>query len=213
MNTWNSTLMLATRANHDIKMLTNGEGTQDIAFYITSYTAKNQQRSSNTTALLAKSYAFHPKNRDRLNQDYRAVNKRLIERCANTLAREQELSAPEVISYLMGWGDRYISHQFQPLYFSSVISLLKKVWPVLDKPTLVAVLIFHLLITDSVLLLVSFWAMLRSISECSTENESSPAVSEEVRARLFPFCLKMVIKLLIVRQSLLLCSFQKENYI
>lgn len=50
--------MMATRANHDIKLLTNGEGTRDIAFYITSYTAKNQHQSSNISALLAKGYAF-----------------------------------------------------------------------------------------------------------------------------------------------------------
>ena len=32
---------------------------------------------------------------------------------ARMRTREQELSAPEVVSYVMGWGDRYIYHQFQ----------------------------------------------------------------------------------------------------
>ncbi|KAG1751263.1 uncharacterized protein EDB91DRAFT_1078082 [Suillus paluster] len=54
LNNWNLTILLATRSNHDIKLITNGDGTKHIA------------------------------------------------------CREQEFSAPEVVSYLMGGGDRYI---------------------------------------------------------------------------------------------------------
>lgn len=131
MNAWNPILMLATRANHDVKLLTNGEDTRDIAFYITCYAAKNQNKTSNSSALLAKTYAYQNRT-PLLNESVvRDVNRRLIERCANTLAREQELSAPEVVNYIMGWGDRYISHQFQSIYFASITSLLKRTWPVL----------------------------------------------------------------------------------
>lgn len=133
MNTWNPVLLQCLRANHDIKLISNGEDTKDLSFYITTYTAKNQQHSSNTSALLAKTYSF---NSSRLaSRDVNSVhdlNKRLIQRCANSLSREQELSAPEVISYIMGWGDRYISHRFEHIHFGSVIHLLKKVWPMLD---------------------------------------------------------------------------------
>lgn len=128
MNAWNPSLLLSTRANHDVKLLTNGEATRDISFYIMSYTAKNQQRSSNTSALLAKTYSYTKGSRTMNASDPRNMNRRLIERCANTLAREQEFSAPEVISYIMGWGDRFISHQFQTIYFSAVISLIKRTW-------------------------------------------------------------------------------------
>ncbi|KAG8216549.1 hypothetical protein J3R82DRAFT_6697, partial [Butyriboletus roseoflavus] len=53
----------------------------------------------------------------------------LIQRCANSLSRDQEFSTPKVVSYLMNWGDRYISHHFKPLYMSSVIAMLKQVYP------------------------------------------------------------------------------------
>lgn len=86
------------------------------------------------SALLVKTYTF---NCSQLSSgDVNTVhdlNKRLIQRCANSLSREQEISAPEVISYIMGWGDQYISHRFKHLHFGSVIHLLKKVWPMLDK--------------------------------------------------------------------------------
>jgi len=45
--------------------------------------------------------------------------------CANALSCQQEFSALEVVSYLVGWGDRYISHHFKTLHWYSVVSLLK----------------------------------------------------------------------------------------
>ncbi|KAF8124058.1 hypothetical protein EV363DRAFT_1178411 [Boletus edulis] len=134
MNAWNPWLLNCIRANHDIKFLANGEATKNLSFYITTYAAKNQQRSSNASALLAKAFMY--KTRSLSEKEVTTVqqlNRRLVQRCANTLTREQELSAPEVISYLMGWGDRYISHQFVPIHFNSVIRHLKSTWPSLNE--------------------------------------------------------------------------------
>jgi hypothetical protein len=65
------------------------------------------------------------------HSDLTLLNKRLIQRCANTLTRQQELSAPEVVSYLMGWGDRFISHHFETIHWFTVVDLLKKSYPIL----------------------------------------------------------------------------------
>jgi hypothetical protein len=128
INNWNPTIMQCIRANHDIKLITNGAETRDISFYISQYVAKRQTKSSNTSALLAKKLAFH-KTREHYNSDISRLNKRLLQRCANTLSREQEFSAPEVISYLMGWGDRYISHYFVNIYWSGVMGLIRNEFP------------------------------------------------------------------------------------
>jgi hypothetical protein len=88
-----------------------------------NYVAKKRKASSNTSALLAKTFTFHHAS-ERRNFDLVAANKKLIQQCMNTLSREQELSAPEVTSYLMGWGDRYISHHFKTIPWFSVVSLL-----------------------------------------------------------------------------------------
>ena len=128
LNNWCPPLMQCIRANHDIKLITNGSETRDISFYITLYVAKRQARSSNTSALLAKKLAFH-KLKERYNSDIPRLNKRLLQRCANTLTREQEFSAPEVISYLMGWGDRFISHHFVTIYWLAILLLLKNKYP------------------------------------------------------------------------------------
>jgi len=65
---------------------------------------KKQNVSSNTSALLAKTPVFHHSN-EKASHDLSALNKKMIQQCANSLSQQQELSAPEVISYLMGWGD------------------------------------------------------------------------------------------------------------
>jgi len=130
LNNWNPTILLATRSNHDCKLITNGEGTKHIAWYISSYAAKRQQHSCNASALLAKTVAYHRRD-EAHNSDIRTLNKRLLQRCANALSREQEFSAPEVVSYIMGWGDHYVSHPFQTIHWSSVTALLKRSFPFL----------------------------------------------------------------------------------
>ncbi|KAI9435941.1 hypothetical protein H4582DRAFT_2112183 [Lactarius indigo] len=129
-NNWNPTILQCLRSNHDIKLITNGVETKDIAWYITHYVAKKQKNSSNASALVAKTLAFH-RARDTAKTDLLSQNKMLIQRCGNALSREQELSAPEVISYLMGWGDRFVSHRFETIHWHSVVRLLKKAYPML----------------------------------------------------------------------------------
>lgn len=128
INSWCPAIMQCIRANQDIKLITSGAETMDISFYISMYVAKRQANSSNASALLAKKVAFHKK-RERYNTDVATLNKRLLQRCANTLTREQEFSGPEVASYLMGWGDRFISHFFVTIYWSAVARQIKNAYP------------------------------------------------------------------------------------
>ena len=45
--------------NHDTKLLTNGDATMKVAWYITKYMTKQQQKCLNQSALLAEGLAFH----------------------------------------------------------------------------------------------------------------------------------------------------------
>ena len=38
---------------------------------------------------------------------------------------KQEIAAPLVISYLMGWGDVYRSHHYTPVYWSTFVCVLR----------------------------------------------------------------------------------------
>jgi hypothetical protein len=91
-------MILTLRANHDTKLIMSGPETKTLTWYITNYAAKKQQRSSNVSALLAKHVAFHTAE-EKSRNDLTDINKRLIQRCANTLTRDREFSSPEIMSY------------------------------------------------------------------------------------------------------------------
>ncbi|KAH6906301.1 hypothetical protein BKA70DRAFT_1372848 [Coprinopsis sp. MPI-PUGE-AT-0042] len=105
LNSWNPAIIDNLRCNHDLKLL-----------LATSLLARiKQQRSSNTTAILAKQ-GRRPDSHNR--------NKRLLERCANALTKERD--------YLMGFGDRYTSHTYAPIYWERADAALKQQFPSLD---------------------------------------------------------------------------------
>lgn len=140
LNNWCPPILQCVRANHDIKLITNGEDTKDIAWYITNYYTKGSKKSSNISALLAKTFVYHKRDNQQ-SMDLTRINKRLIQQCGNTLSRQQELSAPEVVNYLMGWDDRFISHHFETIHWQSARDLLIKTFPILREETYVRALI------------------------------------------------------------------------
>ncbi|KIP02487.1 hypothetical protein PHLGIDRAFT_16514 [Phlebiopsis gigantea 11061_1 CR5-6] len=81
------------------------------SFYVTGYAAKKQGKNYNLSALMADGYTYHV---DHPHPEYtnnlRRKQSLLLSLLVNTVNREQELSAPMVMSYLMGWGDVYRSH-------------------------------------------------------------------------------------------------------
>lgn len=133
LNNWNPWIMRCLRANHDVKLIMNGAETCVLVLYTTNYAFKKQSRSSNTSALLADTLAFHS---NLLTADSIVVqdallhhNKRLLQRCAHSLLSQREFSGPEIISYLMGWGDRFESHVYVPFYVDGAIRALKQAFP------------------------------------------------------------------------------------
>ena len=135
INAWSPPLLLNARCNNDIKFLTNGGDTKNITFYVTSYAAKKQGKNHNMSAIMAQGFAYHldhPK--PAYVDDLRDQHRLLLFRLVNTINREQELAAPMVMSYLMGWGDVFRSHTYTPIYWSSVVGALCKMFPELRAP-------------------------------------------------------------------------------
>ena len=129
LNNWNPTIMRTIRANHDTKLIIGGDSqTATLTFYITNYATKKQQRSSNASALLAKQLAYIRKE-EHTQTDLNKLNKKLIQSCANSLSRDQEFSAPEIISYIMGWPDVYLSHQYVTIFWEAAVCALKRTFP------------------------------------------------------------------------------------
>jgi len=109
----------------------------NITFYITSYQTKKQGQNYNISAVLAKGYAYHAKQTMYL-ESLCDQHQLLLFQLMQTINCEQELAAPMMMSYLMGWEDTYRSHHYTPIYWSSFISSLLKVFPELTKRNNVA---------------------------------------------------------------------------
>ena len=130
VNGWSPHVLLNARCNNDIKLLTNGGDTKNITFYVTSYAAKKQGKNHNMSAIMAQGFAYHLDNpKAAYVDDLRDQHRLLLFRLVHTINREQELAAPMVISYLMGWGDVFRSHTYTPIYWSSVAGALCKAFP------------------------------------------------------------------------------------
>jgi hypothetical protein len=134
VNAWNPGVLLNARCNNDVKLLTNGGDTKNVTYYVTSYAAKKQGATYNLASVLAKGFNNHeahpsPKYIDQLKERSRL----LIFRLVHAINREQELAAPMVMSYLMGWGDKYQSHTYSPIYWSVFVAEIVKAYPNLRK--------------------------------------------------------------------------------
>lgn len=135
INAWCPAILLNARCNNDIKFLTNGSNTKNITFYVTSNVAKKQGKNHNMSAIMAQGFAYHldhPK--PEYVDDLKDQHCLLLFRLVNTVNHEQELAAPMVMPYLMGWGEVFRSHTYAPIYWMSVVTMLYKTFPELHIP-------------------------------------------------------------------------------
>ena len=106
----------------------NREDTQHISFYISDYVAKKQNWSYNLSAIMAKGYVFHLRklNECAVNpiQDIQDQHRLMLFHIVNAINHQQEIAAPMVIPYLMGWGDTYHSHHYIPIYWFTFVNFL-----------------------------------------------------------------------------------------
>ena len=120
VNGWIPSVLINGRCNNNGKLLTNGRDTKNITFYVSSYAAKKQGRSYNLSSIMATTYAYHLRYpNDAYIDNIRFEQNALLRRITNAINREQEIAAPMVMSYLMGWGDTFCTHHYSPVYWSS----------------------------------------------------------------------------------------------
>lgn len=130
VNGWIPGILVNVRCNNDGKLLTNGGDTRNITFYTTVYAAKKQGKHHNLSAILAEGFSYNLEHPNPLYMDsIRDQQRLLLFRLVHAINREQELGAPMVISYLMGWGDVYHSHTYSPIFWSSFVGFLLRKFP------------------------------------------------------------------------------------
>ncbi|CAF3984286.1 unnamed protein product [Rotaria sordida] len=117
INNFNEYLIAACRCNMDIKFIWSGSDAKALVYYITDYVTKMSLSFHDTFALVQKCITSFKNLSDQTDKESAIERSRkLVLRCYNTLASQQELSGVQVASYLMNWDDHYTTHKFQGLY-------------------------------------------------------------------------------------------------
>ena len=125
LNGYSPAILICLRCNNDIKFVLYGSETKNIGWYLTNYQNKDPSKTYNMSALLGSALTYHHQHLPQL-ESIREQNRLLIYRCFNTLNRQAELSGPQVMSYLMNWGDTFTSHQYVSVYWSQLSHTLKE---------------------------------------------------------------------------------------
>ncbi|KIO00044.1 hypothetical protein M404DRAFT_153575 [Pisolithus tinctorius Marx 270] len=133
INNYCPLILTNLRCNNDIKINTNGKDTKDVTFYVTAYAMKKQKKSHNLSVLMASALAYH-KN-DPWYEDIHERNRLLLYCCINVINREAELSGPQVVAYIMGYGNMFKSHNYAPLYTSALFTAIRQMFPGLSTTT------------------------------------------------------------------------------
>ena len=117
INNFNEYLIAACRSNMDIKFIWSGNDAKALVYYITDYVTKMSLSFHDTFSLVQKGIAsFQNASQQTSSESAIEKSRKLVLRCYNTLASQQELSGVQVASYLMNWGDHYTTHKFQGLF-------------------------------------------------------------------------------------------------
>jgi hypothetical protein len=118
VNNFNLTIIEAIRCNMDVKFIGSGASAKAVLYYITDYITKSQLKSH--IAFAALELAVKKLGEQNKREDETTIRaKRLLQKCAYAMISHQELSAQQVCSYLLEFGDHYTSHEFRNLYWTA----------------------------------------------------------------------------------------------
>lgn len=127
INNFNEYIISACRSNMDIKYIFSGSDAKALVYYITDYVTKSSLSFHDTLSLVLKAVQCFEKQKISadVNANVEEKSRRLVLRCYNTLASQQELSGVQVASYLMGWPDHYTTHDFVNLFLIGIENYLQ----------------------------------------------------------------------------------------
>ncbi|KAF8130600.1 hypothetical protein EV363DRAFT_1147638, partial [Boletus edulis] len=118
VNQYNETILECVRCNMDIQFIGSGWSAKAILYYVTDYITKTQLKAhvaySALDLAISKLGEYEP-----AVDDVRLHAKRLLQKCAFSMISHQELSAQQVCSYLLDYGDHYTSHLYRCLYWTA----------------------------------------------------------------------------------------------
>lgn len=129
VNNFNMTALEAVRRNMDIQFIGSGASAKAMICYFTDYITKSQLKTHVAYAAL-QAAVKKCEQVNKIEDEPEIKSKRLLQECAYALVSHQEMSAQQVMSYLLGFEDHYTSHVFQNLYWRSFERYVQRLDPI-----------------------------------------------------------------------------------
>ncbi|KAI0354166.1 hypothetical protein OH77DRAFT_1549171 [Trametes cingulata] len=127
---YNDLVIFLMKSNMDIKFIGSGEAAKALIHYVTDYITKPSLPAH--AGLSALSYAIQKTNEKFAHMTEDNAEKRsrgALTLAVNRMLSRQEMSHQQVMSYLVGGGDKYASHTFRVLYWGSFDRIFRKAFP------------------------------------------------------------------------------------
>lgn len=126
INNFNEWIISACRSNMDIKFIWSGNDAKALVYYITDYVTKSTLAFHDMFALAQQ--GIKSIEQQRVTDDIDSAvekSRKLVLRCYNMIASQQEVSGVQVATYLMNYGDHYITHTFRNIFLISIENYLQ----------------------------------------------------------------------------------------
>ncbi|PPQ81034.1 hypothetical protein CVT26_002879 [Gymnopilus dilepis] len=117
------------QCNMDIKFVGSGDAAKAFLYYLTDYLTKLNLPVH--VGMLAISYALKktfPRLPENVQERTEAQSSRAVVTAVNSMMGRQEISHPQIMSYLVGGGDTYKSEKFCVLHWSAIRRFVEKFW-------------------------------------------------------------------------------------
>ncbi|KZV75924.1 hypothetical protein PENSPDRAFT_570654, partial [Peniophora sp. CONT] len=122
INNFNDVVLFLLQSNMDIKYIGSGPAAKALVYYITDYITKGTLPMhvglSAVIASIRKTEGLYAPGEDATVAT--AKRRSFLIKCVNAMMGRLELSHQQVMSYVVGGGDYYCSHQFVPLYWGDM---------------------------------------------------------------------------------------------
>ena len=118
INNFNQSLICVCRCNMDIKFIWSGTDAKALVYYCTDYITKTTLSFHDTFSLVQKAIA--PNDSSMITESSVDKARKLVLRCYNSLASQQELSGVQAATHLLDHGDHYTSHAFANIFLVAI---------------------------------------------------------------------------------------------
>jgi hypothetical protein len=120
ISNYNELITFLLRSNNDIKYIGSGEAAKALVYYVTDYVTKSELPLHAGLAAIQAAMEKTEAQYTGLNVSSESHSRSLLIKSLNAIMARTELSHQQVMSYLVGGGDVYRSHNFNTMIWSNV---------------------------------------------------------------------------------------------